>query len=381
MTIRLSFATVSFCALLVTAPAHAQASLPSSAGDDAAAEQPLAPPPPAGRSDDILDGIAVDFAISDDDPEASIEVGNSFMLPVGRNAGGNRSLAAVGGNGPRGRALLNANWNVKLTVPLGGGDDLTSSSTLFGLLNGPKLTVNVGLFGFRVADLQTRRFREIMVQAAGRCRDAATTEAERANCTDRPDPEFAIRHSGLPEAEINRSMFSWMWRVGFEGSISANQYDHVEAVTLVKREDTHMTYSAALVAGFYPPDGMSAILLRGGYERGYESEDKRIICRPVVVDPANDCVTGIPAPAERTEALNFSLEYRRVFDTGWRAGSLAISPSFAIDALSGEFKAELPVYFIPRDSDFPISPGIRIGYSSEKDEVTFGLFLRTTFKL
>lgn len=366
MSARIAFSIVPFCALLAATGAHAQtpAAVPDSGPNE---ERPQAPPPPAGRSDDILDGIAVDFAVSDDDPEASVEVGNSWTLRRGSNA---RGLPEY----------LNANWNIKLTVPLAGDDDLTSSSTLFGVLNGPKLTVNLGLFGFRVADLQTDEFGTIMTRAFERCQREATTDAERANCTPRRDPAFARQH-GFSDAEINRTIFGWMWRVGFEGSIAANQYDYVEAATLTRRQDTHMTYGAALVAGFYPPDGVSAILLRGGYERGYESEDKRIICRPVVVSPVTDCVTGVPTPASRTEALNFSLEYRRIFDTGRRSGSLAMSPRFTIDALSGEFEAELPVYFIPRDSNFPISPGVSIGYSSEKDEVSFGVFLRTTFKI
>lgn len=366
MSARIALSMVSLCALFAATGAHAQA---SAADRDPLVnvDRPQAPPPPAGRTDDILDGIAVEFAVEDQDPEASVEVGNSWMLRQGRNA---RGLPEY----------LNANWNIKLTVPLAGDDDLTSSSTLFGVLNGPKLTVNLGLFGFRVADLQTEAFGTLMTRANERCQRDATTDAERANCTARRDPTFARAH-GFSDAEINRTIFGWMWRVGFEGSIAANQYEHVEAATLTRRQDTHMTYSAALTAGFYPPDGVSAILLRGGYERGYESEDKRIICRPAVIDPANDCVTGIPSPASRTEALNFSLEYRRVFDTGRRSGSLAMSPRLAIDALSGEFEAELPVYFIPRDSDFPISPGVRIGYSSEKHDVSFGVFLRTSFKI
>ena len=165
MTAPISRCMAPFFALLAASGAHAQPPVPPAPDSGIRVDRPQAPPPPAGRSDDLLDGIAVDFSISDDDPEASVEVGNSFMVgPPRRNARGIPEY-------------LNAHWNIRLTVPLAGDDDITSSSTLFGVLNGPKLTVNVGLFGFRVADLQAPHFREIMVQADERCRQTAEAVA------------------------------------------------------------------------------------------------------------------------------------------------------------------------------------------------------------
>jgi hypothetical protein len=307
----------------------------------------------------------VDFSISEKEPEASIEVGHMFPLHPGRDNGASE--------------FLSANWNVKLTLPLAGNNDLTSSSTLLGILDGPTLSVNLGLFGYRAAYLSGDYFNNTIMQRSFDNCMHDPDESARKLCTHRPDPDFARHYSGFTDAEINRSIFSWMWRIGFDGSVTANRFEHVEATTLIKRNDAHFSYSGGLVGALYPPDAVSAIIGHATYERSYKAGDETIICRPVVADPVHDCVNGIPTRPERVEHINFSLEYRRIFDTRSRIGSLAISPVLTIDALSGEFKAELPVYFIPRNDDFPISPGLTVAYSSEKHEVIFGLFLRHTF--
>lgn len=321
------------------------------------------PPPPAGRTDGLLNGAAVDFSISDKEPEASIEVGHMFPLAPGSHQGT--------------PTFRSANWNVKLTLPLSGDSDLTSSSTLLGILDGPTLSVNLGLLGYRPANLFGGRFATIMETSYQNCLHGPDVAA-RALCTPRADPDFARRYSGLTNAEIDRALFSWMWRIGFEGSVTANRFPYVEAVSLQKRNEANFSYSAGLVGALYPPDAVSALIGHATYERSYKAGDKTIICRPVVTDPAHDCVNGVPTRPERADHFNLSIEYRRIFDTGLRSGSLAISPQFTIDALSGNVTAELPVYFIPRDSDFPFSPGLSIAYSTEK-HMTFGVFLRKTF--
>lgn len=80
------------------------------------------------------------------------------------------------------------------------------------------------------------------------------------------------------------------------------------------------------------------------------------------------------------ERVNLSVEYRRLLDSGWSLGSFAISPRVSIDTLSGDYELEFPLYFIPR-GDWPIAPGVRVSYSSEKNDVQFGAFLNWSFLL
>ncbi|MDQ4088067.1 MAG: hypothetical protein M3177_08700 [Pseudomonadota bacterium] len=324
------------------------------------------PPPPAGRTDNIFDGVSAEFSVSEKESQAALEIGDTSAWQTGTSAQGVPEF-------------LNANWTLRLSLPVGGQDDISSSDTLLGLLDGPKLTLHVSLLGFRSANLRTPRFVTLMSTAFENCRNRAATTEARGACSLAPDPEFALDHSGASPAEVNRSIYSWMWRIGLEGGIQHNEFDFVDPTTLRPLQDSKFDLSAAVVGTLYPPDAMSAIIGRVEYERTWEAADEEIICRPVVVDPDDDCVSGAPTRPEQAERLNLSLEYRRVFDTGRGGMSLAMSPRGTIDALSGDFEAELPIYVIPRDEDFPITPGVTLGYSTDEDEVTLGIFLRTSF--
>ena len=76
----------------------------------------------------------------------------------------------------------------------------------------------------------------------------------------------------------------------------------------------------------------------------------------------------------------FNVEYRRTFDIGWSFADLAISPITSYDEGDGEFGIELPIYLLPHAKS-PILPGIKLGCSSDEDEVTFGFFLKSSFSL
>lgn len=326
----------------------------------------LAPPAPAGRTDSFLRGVAFDLEVGDEESQASAQIGGYSTRNV-FSEGSTRQLGQT--------------WALKLSVPFGGTDDLTSRASLDALTNGPKLTATYSIFGFRsgARNLTSPRFRSLMDQARASCERQADDQAAIDACRNAPpNPAFARRHLPGRTAEINRSLFSGIWRLGAEGAVSVNRFDFIDVATLEERDETKAQFSAALFGAYYPSDGMSAWIGRVEYQNAYEAGDASIICRPVVVDPADDCVQGVPTPPENVERLNLSVEHRRIFDTGWRHGSFAISPQATLDALSEEFELEFPVYFVPR-GDWPVAPGFSVTYSSEKDEVDFGLFLRSTF--
>ncbi len=364
---KISTSICAIAALLVPTGAIAQGSSLADAED-------LGVPAPADRTVTLLDGVAFDLSVSDEESKASVQVGGFASKLVDENGS------------PR---QTNLNWSLKLSVPVGGTDDLTSDSSLDALSDGTKLTLNVGLFGFRgtANRLLSPRFRTIMKDAIRNCEDkvrrkpdldADARTAALAACNVGPDPEFALEHSSYSERAINRTLLSSIWQVGLEGSVGLKRFGYLDANTLDDVHDTRTQYAAAVYGALYPSDAMTALIGKLEYQRGYESADEAIVCKPVVVNPTQDCTKGVPTAPSRTENLNLSLEVRRVFDSGWKPGSFAISPKGVIDTLSGEYEIELPVYFIPR-GNLPVAPGFKVSYSSEKDKVALGLFLRSTF--
>lgn len=349
----------------------------NSSGHSGSAE--LGPLAPAGRSESVLSGASFDFSLDDDAPSASVQIGGFFV----RNEDDEEEQRTKQSNWL---------WSVRATAPIGGSSDLSSRSALDALSNGARLSVSIshGWFSTATSRLNGEPFQTYMASARANCREDAlqnrslSEEAratELARCDNAPrTPEFARQHSDASKAEINRALFDSSFRLGGEASIGVDRFTYIDPATLGEIERTKVQYSGAAFFTWFPSDAMSALIGRGEYQRGYQAAEEALVCRPVVTDPADDCVTGISGPPSRTERLNFSLEYRRVFDLRWRRGMLAISPRGTIDALTGEVEVDFPIYFIPRGTS-PISPGIRATYSSERDEVVFGVFLKTTFSL
>ncbi|MEZ0241767.1 MAG: hypothetical protein ACAH11_00210 [Sphingomonas sp.] len=398
---------------------------------------------PAGSSDTVVDFGDVDFdlEVSEDESKASVQIGDYRISSFS--------------NGQR-NGQTSETWSLKLAVPVGGGDDLTSSDTLRSFSNGPELTFTFSWFGFAGADIDSGPYRDLSkpggaaragciaasvagaeaigravakadkfpdallsaramkaalkldpdapegvleaafeaaaaARAAGTDPVAAAVAAAKGAAGDLngntgycappgpPEPDFPIQYSGKSKAEINRMVFSSVWRFGFEGAIGVDRFAYVEPVTLAERNPGEAHFRAAIFGSIYPGDGVSALIGRVEYVNGYEGADEAVICKAVVIDPAADCVHGRPTPAAHVEKLNVSIEYRRYLGLDWRAGDLAISPKASFDTLGGDYELALPVFFVPA-GDSSISPGFSITYSSKKDAVDFGLFLRKSFK-
>lgn len=327
----------------------------------ASAQQDHVPAPPPGRSDSLVSGIAFDLSVSGEESEASVEIG-----------GFSARLDETGENAER----LDLSWSVKLTVPVGGADDITARSTLDALAGGPKLTGSLSLMNFQSASraFHSEAFGKLMDDARAKCRERGGSD-----CDIRfRDIDFARKYLG--RRRVNRAVFSGMWRAGIDASIGVNRFEHYDPATLGEIEQTEAQFSTGFYLAYYPSDAMSAMIGRVEYQNGFEAAASAILCKPVVVAPADDCVAGAPTAPAHVERLNLSLEYRRVFDIGgWDGASIAVSPKFTIDALSEDYEAELPIYLLP-PVNWPISPGVSLTYSSRKDALDAGVFLRSIFK-
>jgi len=192
------------------------------------------------------------------------------------------------------------------------------------------------------------------------------------------DAQWVRRFGVLSRGQIGSMLFSPMWRIGVRGGVGVKRFDYIDGATLEKRDPAKIQFRAELFGALYPGSGTSAFIGSVQYQNGFENAEDGLVCKPTVIDPDEDCVTGRGVPANNIERVNVAAEYRQIIETGWNAGDIAISPKFTYDTLGNEFAAQLPLYFLPRKAG-PISPGISVTYSSKDERVRFGAFLKSTF--
>ena len=337
--------------------------------------------PPAlavpGQTADVISDGTIDFDINEKKSE----------MVLGYSWGGrNQSIEPD----RRTAVVLQNRFNASLTLPLGGADNLLTREAFDGLSDGPSLSLSWTSFGTRSADPWDRALNPALgpiADASGqRCIAAVragqvadyTEQRCRDNMTIRPNYDFVQQFSGLSTARLNRALFSPVTGYGIEASIGVNQFKYRTPVTLAENSETRRQFSIRAFGILFPSDGVSMLTGSARYESSYEAQDDQILCRAVVANPNDDCVSGPPGPPERVEKLQFEIEYRRVFDPIPGLGRFAIAPRVALDAMSGEYEAELPIYLTPSGTN-RILPGLTISYDSRHDEVIVGLFLRRTF--
>lgn len=314
------------------APVEPETTLASTAAADApvlgggsqasplVAQPPPQPSSPAGRSDGLLEGIGMELSVNNDKPEITLAFGR--RLPPSRT---------VGDDGVTAR-FSQISWDLSASAPFGGKDDLTDPQTLDKLSNGSSLTFNLSQFSFSNSD------------AVG---------------TPRP---------------------TGSWKVGGEATVGFNSFDYRDPGTLTEQTRDETQYSAGLFIAYYPSDFRSMISVGAKYQYAFEAQDEAILCKPVVLVPADDCSKASPGPPVQSEGMLFNVEYRRTFDIGLPFGELGLSPVVTYDESSDDFGIELPIYLVP-SAKSSVLPGIRIGYSTENDETTFGVFLKSSFGL
>ena len=304
-------------AMMIAAPTGAAAQSGSPVVSPIAAVEEAAAP--AGRMDAFLEGLGFELEVNNDKPKAAVSLGGRFHPWTSTGVDGLTST------------FNQLSWNASFSTPIGGEDDLTDAQTLDKLSNGSSVTLSLSRFSFSNQDVG----------------DPSLTGA---------------------------------WQVGGEATVGFNDFDYREPLTLVEHTGEETAYAVGAFVAYYPTNSRSMVSGGVRYQQAFEARDEVVLCRPVVIAPADDCAHAAPGPPEQTEGFVFNVEYRRTFDIGWSFADLAISPITSYDEGDGEFGIELPIYLLPHAKS-PILPGIKFGYSSDEDEVTFGFFLKSSFSL
>jgi hypothetical protein len=361
--------------MAVSAPAAAlsqETTSPPSQDVSTAAPYQGGPQPPTREAAPLLRGVSTELEFDNDKSTATLQFGQVHA---------NR-IAVTPGRDPY---ISGYNWSASFSAPVGGDDDVTDLSSLS---DGLKLTVAFGWFGYRSGAASVLRFMEhdnpLFDSAVQNCTRQLTAAHREAEIADECHPalhtlDFVRQYGGVSRSRLNRLVLHGVTFGGIDLSVGANDFKYFDLTTLAATGTTEANFGAGVYVGHYFRDGVSGIRANVAYENGYEALDARVICRAVVANPADDCVNGAPGAPNHVERLNFSLEARRLFELG-RAGSIGASPKATVDALSGDYELALPIYYVP-PGDSAIAPGVSVTYSSRTDDVEFGIFLKTAFKL
>lgn len=338
------------------------AAVAQSAVDTDITPESAAPKSAPGRTDNVLNGVEFSLDISEDDSEASIQYGQT------------RTRTASSGD-----KQVSTSWLIKGSVPVGGGDDLTSKGTLDALSNGPKVTVRLSFLSFSSASPQLRSggFLPLMVDALKAC-NAELAKGEKVNCNYRPD----LPDATFAQTWLSRRVTSFLYpkvavRGGIEGSIGVKRFPNIEPVTLIERNPAKPQFAASGFLTLYPSDKSTTITARVEYQNAFEADDETILCKPVIVTPASDCKKGVPMAPHNVEQINLSLAVTKAF-TFNKSFSFGIAPKATVDAIDGKWGVEVPFYLIPPAS-WPIAPAVVVSYSSKDDKFDAALVLRKTF--
>lgn len=331
--------------------------------------QSMAPPPPAPsqRSDDPFNGISFSLDVAEKKSEASVSVAGYFKKP---------ELADM----PKLTTRTSLGWKVGVEVPIGGGDNILNEATLDKLGNGTKFSGSITFLSYKVGPekLGTPDFIALMKNAKAACLQNPKV-TEKADCEYvGPDPDYILSHTPRKRLAMNRILYAGYWTGGIKGSVSLKRYKWVSVGTLAESEASPSGYSGTMWFAYYPKDAVSAIKLEGEYSNAPEQAGAEVACKTIVVTPKSDCVFAPISAPVRKDAFVVRGEYRRYFPFGGGKGGIGAALTGSVDALSGDYGFELPVYLTLPETQ-AILPGIKVGYSSKKDDVTVSLFLKTAF--
>ena len=322
--------------------------------------------------------------------EAFVDAGRGFDATIDVSEDESITTFKLSGwlapNSANGGSRNDLTWSIAAAYPIGGADDITDSSVLDRLRGGPKLSVAINLLSYQGggAKLESSEFQRVFAEAKEACRlKAQSGEAGAPTAAEcdaaRPSERFVTTYRPNAELRMNRALYSGYWSFGLQGSIGSDKYDFVTPGTLAAGERRMTAYAATLGIGYYLPDAVTAIKFAAEYSSGAEDLDKQVVCKTVVVTPADDCKFALPRAPGREEALVLRGEVRRFFPFSNGKGGIGAALTGSVDTLSGDYGVELPIY-LSLPGDTPVLPGITFKYNSDEDDFSVGIFLKTVFK-
>ena len=296
-------------------------------------------------------------------------------------------------------------FTIKLSTPWDSEND-AEPVNLDGLATGTELTLEYSFFGTRSRNDVSLRARAIANEAREACAaqadlDFATASSDVgdnagadviAALTKARDKKKATCENADSRTVINgylpgrRRAYAaeffpdGAWSIGVHGSVGYDRFSFVDATTLAAGKSSKFGWSAGISATKYFSLSPTAITATFDYESAWKEQDKQILCPGGPNTTPVACVNNHVGPPqlERSGIARFNLRHR--FSDSKGNGLIGISPNVSVNVSDGTWGAELPIYLLP-GSDDTLTGGIKVGYTSEKKDVTFGVFIGAAFGL
>lgn len=167
---------------------------------------------------------------------------------------------------------------------------------------------------------------------------------------------------------------------GAEATVSQSNFSFLDRTDFEIEEESHRGYEVSAFAGMIGGRGNWSLRAAISHSRAYDSEDSIELCRPVAGSSDIRCLAGADGPPTRNSRTVLSLEGRVLVPLALLDSNIGIAPELAVDPEDGEYSIDVPVYFA-RNSDEQLTGGLRVGYSSTNDDVSFGFFVGVPFNI
>lgn len=297
-------------------------------------------------------------------------------------------------------------FTVKLSTAWDSEND-AEPVNLDGLASGTELTFEYSFFGTRSRNGASERAGAIANEARAACTAQAdldfaaassdvgdkpgaeviaalikAKDKKKDNCANNKDSASIIKAylPGKRRAYVSEFFPDGAWGIGIHGSVGFDRYKYVDSTTLAAGKSSKVGWSAGISATKYFSASPTAITATFDYESAWKEQDKQILCpggpSTVPVVCTNNHVG--PPQLERSGLARLNLRHR--FSDAKGNGLIGISPNVSVNVSDGTWGAELPIYLLP-GSDDTLTGGIKVGYTSEKKAVTFGIFIGAAFGL
>ena len=343
-------------------------------------------------------GLDLSLDVSEDESKAVVGYGGWII-----------GTENVDSDGPR----IDMTWGISAEYPVGGKDNLAKSATLDKLVAMPTFSAKFGFVGFQndEPNFGDRRMVALVAEAELNCKTLVTRAYAAGELTPAPedtpagkDPQaiastlrdkqlkgctwgplhkdtqwIAARLPANRLAALNSASSPGFWTLGIEGSIGHKKYDFVVPGTFAEDKQRLTAWSINSSFAWYPANGYPALKTGLEFSRAPEDLKAGVVCKTVVITPADDCKNALSRAPKLEDSLVLRFEVRRFWPFANGKGGIGAALTTSTNLLKDEWGVEVPVFFNFGDS-VPVMPGVSIGYTSEEDDITFGVFAKTSFK-
>ena len=166
--------------------------------------------------------------------------------------------------------------------------------------------------------------------------------------------------------------FRWLW--GMEGTVGYENFDYKDPNTFESKDENKVPWAGKMFGGLFLNRWNALLTFGGEYQNSYKDAAKQTICPagggsgPVV------CQTdSFGEPDDDDRKLLFLEARKTILGAGV---SLKVTRDFDQDTTG----VDVPVYLI-RNPKGGLAGGVRGGWRSDTDDLEFGVFVGSSFKL